>query len=184
MSQPAIETLKSTIRLESLIGAVITLRNGKGLCPFHADRNPSFSVKGERFRCFACGEAGDVIDFTTKYYNLSKREAIKRLESMSGLTLRSSAVEPESAVDHVERRELVAAFRRWESERRNEIAKALRLHRRYRLTHTGPFMEQKLQELANLQGQADYHEYVYSILCRGGDREKYELFMEEMGYAG
>ena len=38
----------------------------KALCPFHDDRHPSLRFKGNRFKCFSCGESGDVIDLVMK----------------------------------------------------------------------------------------------------------------------
>ena len=51
---------------------------GMALCPFHDDHNPSMKLD-ERFHCFGCGEDGDVIDFTAKYFNLSLKEAAEKL---------------------------------------------------------------------------------------------------------
>ena len=51
---------------------------GMAVCPFHDDHNPSMKLD-ERFHCFGCGEDGDVIDFTAKYFNLSLREAAEKL---------------------------------------------------------------------------------------------------------
>ena len=51
-----------------------------GLCPFHADKDPSFYIFDDnRFKCFGCGEHGDVIDFVQKYYGLSFPDALKHL---------------------------------------------------------------------------------------------------------
>ena len=49
-------------------------RYGMCVCPFHSDRNPSMKVD-KRFHCFACGEDGDVIDFVSKYFGLSLKDA-------------------------------------------------------------------------------------------------------------
>ena len=51
---------------------------GMAVCPFHDDHNPSMKLD-ERFHCFGCGEDGDVIDFTAKYFNLTLREAAEKL---------------------------------------------------------------------------------------------------------
>ena len=51
---------------------------GMALCPFHDDHNPSMKLD-ERFHCFGCGEDGDVIDFTAKFFNLTLREAAEKL---------------------------------------------------------------------------------------------------------
>ena len=68
-----------------VIGQRVELRRaGKefvGLCPFHADKTPSFSVNDDIgvFHCFGCGESGDVIDFVRKLDGLSFTEARKAL---------------------------------------------------------------------------------------------------------
>ena len=51
---------------------------GMAVCPFHDDHTPSMKLD-ERFHCFGCGEDGDVIDFTARYFNLSLREAAEKL---------------------------------------------------------------------------------------------------------
>ena len=57
----------------------LTVNNrGMAVCPFHDDHNPSMKLD-ERFHCFGCGEDGDVIDFTAKYFNLSLKEAAEKL---------------------------------------------------------------------------------------------------------
>jgi hypothetical protein len=53
-------------------------RNGMACCPFHEDHTPSMKLD-ERFHCFGCGEDGDVIDFTAKFFNLSLPEAAEKL---------------------------------------------------------------------------------------------------------
>ncbi len=50
-------------------------RHGKALCPFHNDRNPSLFVDDDHYYCYACGEHGDVIDFTAKLFGLKMYEA-------------------------------------------------------------------------------------------------------------
>lgn len=54
-------------------------RNGKAICPFHDDRHPSLFVDDDHYHCYACGEHGDVIDFTAKLYGLSLYDAAKKL---------------------------------------------------------------------------------------------------------
>ncbi len=52
--------------------------HGMALCPFHDDYNPSMKLD-DRFHCFGCGEDGDVIDFTAKFFSLSLPEAAEKL---------------------------------------------------------------------------------------------------------
>ncbi len=62
-------------------------RNFVGLCPFHAEKTPSFSVNPARrsFHCFGCGEGGDVFDFLMKTENLSFPEALAILGERCGI---------------------------------------------------------------------------------------------------
>lgn len=59
---------------------------GKALCPFHNDRHPSLFVDDDHYHCYACGEHGDVIDFTAKLYGLSLYDAAKKLAYDFGIT--------------------------------------------------------------------------------------------------
>lgn len=61
-------------------------RHGKALCPFHNDRNPSLFVDDDYYHCFACGEHGDVIDFTAKLFGLKLYEAAQKLAYDFGIT--------------------------------------------------------------------------------------------------
>ena len=49
----------------------------KALCPFHEDRHPSLHFKNNRFKCFACGASGDVIDLVQRYLNVEFKEAVE-----------------------------------------------------------------------------------------------------------
>ena len=61
-------------------------RHGKALCPFHNDRHPSLFVDDDHYHCFACGEHGDVIDFTAKLFGLKSYEAAQKLAYDFGIT--------------------------------------------------------------------------------------------------
>ena len=61
-------------------------RYGKALCPFHNDRNPSLFVDDDHYYCYACGEHGDVIDFTAKLFGLKLYEAAQKLAYDFGIT--------------------------------------------------------------------------------------------------
>ena len=59
----------------------------KALCPFHEDRHPSLHFKNNRFKCFACGASGDVIDLVQRYLNVGFKEAVEWMDN--GQTLSS-----------------------------------------------------------------------------------------------
>ncbi len=90
-----IALVRERSRIEDVIGAQVGLRNAgggslKGLCPFHDEKSPSFNVNPSKgfFHCFGCGEGGDVIDFVMKTDHLTFADAIERLASRAGITLR------------------------------------------------------------------------------------------------
>jgi DNA primase len=66
-----------------------TGRNYTGLCPFHSEKTPSFSVNEEKgiFHCFGCGAGGSVFHFLMKYDQLSFPEAVERVAKRYGITL-------------------------------------------------------------------------------------------------
>lgn len=77
--------IKEASDIIAVIGEVVELRkagnNFVGLCPFHAEKTPSFSVnpQGQFFHCFGCGESGDVFSFLMKYHRLDFPNALKEL---------------------------------------------------------------------------------------------------------
>lgn len=86
------EAVKGAVTTREAAGmyGIEVKRNGMAVCPFHDDRNPSMKVD-KRFHCFGCGEDGDVIDFTSKLYNLSPKEAAVKLAQDFGLAYDSHA---------------------------------------------------------------------------------------------
>jgi len=72
-------------------------RNFVGLCPFHAEKTPSFTVSSEKqiFHCFGCGEGGDVFNFLMKHEGLSFPEAVKNLARRYGVDIPEQAMTPE-----------------------------------------------------------------------------------------
>ena len=88
MPRISAETLKAAIDPESFYRQQLTWKgkpNGKGwilaACPFHADSDPSLAVNLQNggFRCFGCGEKGDLISFHAKLNHLAFRDAINDL---------------------------------------------------------------------------------------------------------
>ena len=80
-----IEKLLDSLRIEEVVAEFIDLKKAgssyKGLCPFHADTTPSFSVNpGKRIcKCFVCGSGGNAINFYSKIKNIPYMEAVKEL---------------------------------------------------------------------------------------------------------
>jgi DNA primase len=87
-----------------VIGARLDLRkSGKeytGLCPFHADKTPSFHVNEDKgvFHCFGCGESGDVFDFIMKLDGVSFAEAKKTLGADSDYSFQRPTISHEAII--------------------------------------------------------------------------------------
>jgi DNA primase len=91
----SIAEIREATDVVALVGEYVTLRPGggtrmKGLCPFHQEKTPSFTVDSTRslWHCFGCSQGGDAIDFLMKQETLSFTEAVERLAHRSGIELR------------------------------------------------------------------------------------------------
>ena len=88
-----LEELRGRVGLADVIGRHVKLiRRGReytGLCPFHEEKTPSFTLNEEKgfFHCFGCGAHGGVIDFVMRAENLPFREAVARLASAAGMRM-------------------------------------------------------------------------------------------------
>lgn len=102
IKQDQIDELKERLDIVDIISEYVNLkRTGssfKGLCPFHNEKTPSFSVSREReyFHCFGCHERGDAISFIMKIENLNYVDALKFLADKYGMTLEESYISKEN----------------------------------------------------------------------------------------
>ncbi len=88
------EALKQQADIVRVIGDYVKLKkagaqNFSGLCPFHAEKTPSFSVHATRqfFHCFGCGQSGDVFTFVQKVENISFPEAVRLIAQKLGVAM-------------------------------------------------------------------------------------------------
>lgn len=86
-----IQEVLNRISVEDVVGQYVQLKkrgtNLFGLCPFHNEKTPSFSVSTQKqfFHCFSCGQSGTAIDFLMKHLGMSFPEAIKTLADRLGM---------------------------------------------------------------------------------------------------
>ncbi|GAB3821262.1 DNA primase [Tessaracoccus terricola] len=95
INEDDIASVRERVRIDEVVSEYVALRNAgggslKGLCPFHDEKTPSFTVTPSRgfYYCFGCGEGGDVITFLQRQQNLSFTEAIQVLADRVGIVLR------------------------------------------------------------------------------------------------
>ena len=115
-----LDEIRTRVPLEGVIGKRVRLaRRGRellGLCPFHKEKTPSFTVNEDKgfFHCFGCGAHGDVIGFVMRDEGLSFPEAVERLAGDAGLAL--PARDPRAAAREKQRLslfEVVEAAAKW-----------------------------------------------------------------------
>ncbi|MGI6656612.1 MAG: DNA primase [Desulfobulbus sp.] len=100
------ERIREAADIAQVIGECVQLRRTgsrlTGLCPFHSEKTPSFSVnpQGRFFHCFGCGEHGDVFAFVMKYHHMEFPEALQFLAKRTGIAL------PERQLSEKEREQL------------------------------------------------------------------------------
>ena len=93
VSEEILERVKAENDIVEIISEVVKLkksgRNFTGLCPFHNEKTPSFSVSQEKqiYKCFGCGESGNVITFVMKNKNLPFLDAVKHLADKANIVL-------------------------------------------------------------------------------------------------
>ena len=93
ISKETIEQVLMRNDIESVIGSYIALKragsNLKGLCPFHSEKTPSFTVypADNSFYCFGCGVGGDAITFIRKRENMDYPDAVEFLAKRAGITI-------------------------------------------------------------------------------------------------
>lgn len=98
-----VEEVRSRTDIVSVVSEYVSLRkagkNFVGLCPFHQERTPSFTVSPDRqmFYCFGCGKGGDVFSFLMMKENLTFGEALRVLADRAGVKLTRAAAETGSA---------------------------------------------------------------------------------------
>jgi DNA primase len=93
MPADAVAEIKSRLDIVEVVGGYVRLqrsgREHKGLCPFHSEKTPSFTVSQERqaWYCFGCQEGGDLISFVQKIERLDFRETLEMLAERAGVEL-------------------------------------------------------------------------------------------------
>lgn len=93
ISRETVDAVLDRTQIDALISSYVTLRragsNMVGLCPFHSERSPSFTVfpADNSFYCFGCGVGGNAITFLRRIENLDFPDAIEALAKRAGITL-------------------------------------------------------------------------------------------------
>lgn len=139
------ERLRAQVDIAEVVGRYVELRRGginlKGLCPFHREKTPSFTVSPSKgiFHCFGCGEGGDAIKFIQRIERVEWVEALRTLSEQYGLPMPERERGPDSAareevrdererllaVSRVAAQHFAAHLTRTAADSRSEIARYL-----------------------------------------------------------
>lgn len=104
MNRTIAEEIIESVDIVDYIAEAVNLRrrgvNFVGLCPFHQEKTPSFTVSPEKkiFKCFGCGKAGNVITFAVEYYGFTYAEAIRELAKRAGIRLETTTIKEKEEV--------------------------------------------------------------------------------------
>jgi DNA primase len=116
--QSKIEEIKLASDIQEVVSDYVMLKkkglNYFGLCPFHSEKTPSFSVNTEKqiFHCFGCGEGGGVINFIMKVENLTYPEAIKFLARKKGIEIQFKQLSKQDEIEAKQKETLYSALRK------------------------------------------------------------------------
>jgi len=114
ITKDTIQTIIETARVEEVIGDFVTLRkrgvNYVGLCPFHNEKTPSFTVSPAKgiYKCFGCGKAGNPINFVMEHEHYSYPEALRYLAKKYNIEIEEEEQTPEQLQELNEKESLYA----------------------------------------------------------------------------
>ena len=152
-------------------------RNGMTCCPFHNDKHPSMKVD-KSFYCFACGEKGDVIHFTEKFFGLSVYEAAKKLAEDFHIPIENSKRKSKSKYRKKETKkkmkyQLMQEFEKWEIYCIRILSEYLHLLEVWRLQYAPRQLEDEWrEEFIEVCNRKTIIEYYLDILLDGELEER------------
>ena len=109
IDQETIQRIMDAARIEEVIGDFVSLKkrgaNHIGCCPFHNEKTPSFYVSPAKgiFKCFGCGEAGDVVKFLMKHEHYTYPEVLHWLADKYHIEIKEEEQTPEEKQRQTER---------------------------------------------------------------------------------
>ncbi len=112
IKRETVDRIIDAARIEEVVGDFITLKkrgvNLLGLCPFHQEKSPSFTVSTAKgiYKCFGCGKAGNSVNFIMEHESLSYPEALKYLAAKYNIEVEEKEITPEERAQQNERESL------------------------------------------------------------------------------
>ncbi len=121
-----VEEVRTRADIVEVIGEHVPLKRAgkefKALCPFHPEKTPSFCVVPAKgfYKCFGCGESGDVFSFLMKHVGLSFNEAVEKLAAREGVEIPKSGQRPEDDALRVYREAVAFAAEFYQGQLRDD----------------------------------------------------------------
>ena len=118
ISQDKIGEIRNRASIVEVISDYVTLkkagRNYMGLCPFHGEKTPSFTVSEEKgiYHCFGCHAGGSVFHFLMQYDQLTFPESVERVAKRYGITIERASV-PEPFKNRVSAKNFTKSMNGW-----------------------------------------------------------------------
>lgn len=155
-------------------GATINAR-GWAICPFHNDHNASMSFKNGWFRCWSCGAAGDVIEYTARLFNLHVADAVRKLNAdfHLGFDLGTCTKEARAKAEQVRR--AAEEKRRFEEWRVSFISKLCAASREAHLLPDNEVFTERGALALRMQATCDY---LANALESGSEEERKRIYNE------
>lgn len=108
-----VDKIIDAAHVEEVVGEFVTLKkrgtNLLGLCPFHGEKSPSFTVSPAKgiYKCFGCGKAGNSVNFIMEHLQISYPEALKWLAKKYGIEVIEKEITPEEREQQTERESML-----------------------------------------------------------------------------
>jgi len=112
ITRETVDNILTTTRIEEVIGDFVSLRrrgaNLLGLCPFHNEKTPSFTVSPAKgiYKCFGCGKAGSAVNFIMEHEHFTYPEALRYLARKYGIEIAEEVPTPEMQQEQNEKESL------------------------------------------------------------------------------
>lgn len=135
-----VEKIIEASHVEEVVGEFVTLKkrgtNLLGLCPFHGEKTPSFTVSPTKgiYKCFGCGKAGNSVNFVMDHLQLSYPEALKWLAKKYGIEVKEREITPEEKQQQTEKESLLIVMQyaqRYFTDNMNQSDEGLSVGRGY-----------------------------------------------------
>jgi hypothetical protein len=119
-----IDLIRTRINLQDYVDNHVTLKHNMGLCPFHNEKTPSFSVRPEFFKCFGCNAKGDIYDYIAMHKNLSLADNFPQILAIAAEYAGVELENRQYSVTYTEDPQaILERNKRWEREKAETLAK-------------------------------------------------------------